>query len=148
MSEALKSTSRSLPAARAEVFGQPVRNIHTRLEVQPGPFVLNLHRANAFEWNRVVDRPGMPVDTTEWDMTVPTVNAYYDPSKNEMVFPAGALVPQTFDPNADDGGNYGSGCKVRMQRIGPWLLIEDGGGCGGAAVSFTGLYRREGKSTR
>jgi len=41
-------------------------------------------------------------------MTVPTVNAYYDPSKNEMVFPAGALVPQTFDPAADDAANYGS----------------------------------------
>jgi putative endopeptidase len=41
-------------------------------------------------------------------MTVPTVNAYYSPTKNEMVFPAGALEPQTFDPNADDGANYGS----------------------------------------
>ena len=50
----------------------------------------------------------MPVDTAEWAMTVPTVNAYYDPSKNEMVFPAGALVPQTFDAKADDGANYGS----------------------------------------
>jgi putative endopeptidase len=50
----------------------------------------------------------MPVDTTEWGMTVPTVNAYYDPSKNEMVFPAGALSPQTFDATADDAANYGS----------------------------------------
>jgi len=50
----------------------------------------------------------MPVDKTEWGMTVPTVNAYYDPSKNEMVFPAGALSPQTFDANADDAANYGS----------------------------------------
>jgi putative endopeptidase len=65
-------------------------------------------RANAFEWKRVANRPGAPVDTSEWDITVPTVNAYYDPSKNEMVFPAGALVPQTFDPKADDGANYGS----------------------------------------
>jgi putative endopeptidase len=56
----------------------------------------------------VAQRPGQPVDKTEWGITVPTVNAYYDPSKNEMVFPAGALVPQTFDPNADDGANYGS----------------------------------------
>jgi putative endopeptidase len=56
----------------------------------------------------VANRPGQPVDKTEWDITVPTVNAYYDPTKNEMVFPAGALVPQTFDPNADDGANYGS----------------------------------------
>ena len=41
-------------------------------------------------------------------MTVPTVNAYYDPTRNEMVFPAGALAPQTFDANADDAANYGS----------------------------------------
>ena len=81
---------------------------YTKLDVRGGPFVLNDEHANAFEWNRTSGRPGMPVDTTEWGITVPTVNAYYDPSKNEMVFPAGALVPQTFDPKADDGANYGS----------------------------------------
>lgn len=81
---------------------------YTRLESVDGPFVLNVARANVFEWQRTVNRPGSPVDTTEWGITVPTVNAYYDPERNEMVFPAGALVPQTFDPKADDGANYGS----------------------------------------
>src|SRR5260370_24292533 len=81
---------------------------YSRLDAVAGPFVLNVARASAFEWQRVVNRPGTPVDTTEWDMTVPTVNAYYDPTKNEMVFPAGALAPQTFDPGADDAANYGS----------------------------------------
>jgi putative endopeptidase len=81
---------------------------YSKLDVRSGPFVLNDLRANAFEWNRTSQRPGMPVDTTEWEMTVPTVNAYYEPSKNEIVFPAGALVPQTFDPKADDGANYGA----------------------------------------
>ncbi len=42
---------------------------------------------------------------------------------------------------ADDGSNYGDGCKVRLQQIGPWLLAVDNAGCGGAGVSFTGLYR-------
>jgi putative endopeptidase len=79
-----------------------------RLVVKDGPFVRNVARANAFEWQRTINRPGQPVDKTEWGITVPTVNAYYDPSKNEVVFPAGALVPQTFDPKADDGANYGS----------------------------------------
>ena len=79
-----------------------------RLVTRDGPFILNVARANAFEWQRTIDRPGQPVDKTEWGITVPTVNAYYDPTKNEVVFPAGALVPQTFDPNADDGANYGS----------------------------------------
>jgi predicted metalloendopeptidase len=78
------------------------------LRAAEGPFVLNVARANAFEWQRIANRPGTAVDTTEWGITVPTVNAYYDPSKNEMVFPAGALAPQTFDPAADDGANYGS----------------------------------------
>jgi len=44
---------------------------------------------------------------------------------------------------ADDGSNYGEGCQVRMQRIGAWLLVVDNGGCGGAGVSFTELYRRK-----
>jgi putative endopeptidase len=81
---------------------------YTHLQVAEGSFVLNVARANRFEWDRVANRPGMPVDTTEWGITVPTVDAYNDPTKNEMVFPAGALEPQTFDPHADDGANYGS----------------------------------------
>ncbi|HVO36507.1 MAG TPA: M13 family metallopeptidase [Gemmatimonadales bacterium] len=81
---------------------------YSNLVVKEGPFVLNVARANAFEWQRTINRPGQPVDKTEWGITVPTVNAYYDPTKNEVVFPAGALVPQTFDPKADDGANYGS----------------------------------------
>lgn len=81
---------------------------YSRLLVAGGPFVLNLQHVNAFDWQRVVNRPGSPVDKTDWEMTVPTVNAYYDTIKNEMVFPAGALAPQTFDPAADDAANYGS----------------------------------------
>jgi putative endopeptidase len=81
---------------------------YSSLTVAEGPFALNVQRAAAFEWRRTVNRPGLPVDTLEWGITVPTVNAYYNPQKNEMVFPAGALVPQTFDASADDAANYGS----------------------------------------
>ncbi|MEP6620218.1 MAG: M13 family metallopeptidase [bacterium] len=81
---------------------------YEQLVVANGPFVLNVANANAFEWNRTINRPGSAVDSTEWGMTVPTVNAYYDGQKNEMVFPAGALAPQTFDAKADDAANYGS----------------------------------------
>lgn len=81
---------------------------YSALEVSEGPFAANLMRSNAFLWNRTVNRPGKPVDKTEWGMTVPTVNAYYDPSLNEMVFPAGALLPQTFDASGDMAANYGS----------------------------------------
>ena len=51
---------------------------------------------------------GVPVDKTEWGMTPPTVNAYYNPSYNEIVFPAGIMQPPFFDPNADDATNYGA----------------------------------------
>lgn len=109
MSDSTRAQALDKLARMGEKVGYPDRwRDYSRLEVAAGPFVLNMARANAFEWQRTVNRPGMPVDTTEWDITVPTVNAYYDPTKNEMVFPAGALVPQTFDPNADNGGNYGS----------------------------------------
>ncbi|HTI05376.1 MAG TPA: M13 family metallopeptidase [Gemmatimonadales bacterium] len=109
MSDSTRAQALDKLARMGEKIGYPDRwRDYSRLRVAEGPFVLNVSQANAFEWERTANRPGSPVDTTEWGITVPTVNAYYDPSKNEMVFPAGALVPQTFDPNADDGANYGS----------------------------------------
>jgi len=109
MSDTTRAQALDKLAKMGEKIGYPDRwRDYSTLVSNEGPFVLNVARANAFEWQRIVNRPGLPVDTTEWGMTVPTVNAYYDPSKNEMVFPAGALVPQTFDPRADDGANYGS----------------------------------------
>ena len=109
MSDSTKAHALDKLARMREKIGYPdAWRDYSKLTVSEGPFVTNLARAEAFDWQRVVNRPGMPVDTTEWGMTVPTVNAYYDPSKNEMVFPAGALSPQTFDPDADDAANYGS----------------------------------------
>ena len=109
MSDSTRAQALDKLAKMGEKVGYPDKwRDYTRLEVAEGPFVLNVERANRFEWQRTINRPGTPVDTTEWGITVPTVNAYYDPTKNEMVFPAGALEPQTFDPNADDGANYGS----------------------------------------
>ncbi|MGA2383148.1 MAG: M13 family metallopeptidase [Gemmatimonadales bacterium] len=109
MSDATRTQALDKLDHMGEKVGYPDRwRDYGRLVVKNGPFVLNVARANAFEWQRTVNRPGQPVDKTEWGITVPTVNAYYDPSKNEVVFPAGALVPQTFDPKADDGANYGS----------------------------------------
>ena len=61
-----------------------------------------------FEWNRDVERINKPVDKSEWGMTPPTINAYYNPSFNEIVFPAAILQPPFFDPNADDAVNYGA----------------------------------------
>lgn len=111
--EWMSDSTRAQALAKLGQMGQKVGypeqwRDYSRLRVAEGPFVLNMQNANAFDWQRVVNRPGSPVDKTEWEMTVPTVNAYYDATKNEMVFPAGALAPQTFDPAADDAANYGS----------------------------------------
>jgi putative endopeptidase len=109
MSDTTRARALEKLSKMGEKVGYPDKwRDYSKLDVREVPFVTNDLRANAFEWNRVANRPGMVVDTSEWEMTVPTVNAYYEPTKNEMVFPAGALVPQTFDPNADDGANYGS----------------------------------------
>jgi putative endopeptidase len=81
---------------------------YSKLDVQPGSLAANVMRASAFEFHREVDKIGKPVDHTEWGMTPPTVNAYYNPSKNEIVFPAGILQPPFFDPKADPAVNYGA----------------------------------------
>jgi putative endopeptidase len=109
MSDATKKAALDKLAKMHEKVGYPdTWRDYSALVTSEGPFVGNVASANAFEWKRTANRPGAAVDTTEWGITVPTVNAFYDPTKNEMVFPAGALVPQTFDPAADDAANYGS----------------------------------------
>ncbi|HKV06388.1 MAG TPA: M13 family metallopeptidase [Candidatus Acidoferrales bacterium] len=80
---------------------------YSAYHVDRGPYVANLIRGNAFETARDLAKIGKPVDRTEWGMTPPTVNAYYNPSMNEIVFPAGILQPPFFDPKADDAINYG-----------------------------------------
>ena len=72
------------------------------------PGAENLIRARLFEQKRQMAKIGKPVDRTEWGMTPPTVNAYYNPTNNEIVFPAGILQPPMFDPNVDDAFNYGA----------------------------------------
>ncbi|MGH3672131.1 MAG: M13-type metalloendopeptidase, partial [Pseudonocardiaceae bacterium] len=67
----------------------------------------DVQRANEFEWNRQVARIDKPVDKNEWDMTPSTINAYYNPSFNEIVFPAAILQPPFFNATADDAVNYG-----------------------------------------
>ena len=75
--------------------------------VRSDDLVGNLVRGAAFELNRYIRRAGGPVDKGEWLMTPQTVNAYYNPSTNEITFPAAILRPPFFDPDADDAVNYG-----------------------------------------
>ena len=81
---------------------------YSALQIKNQPYVLNALACRAFEFKRRLDRIGQPVDPNEWDMTPPTINAYYDPNRNEIVFPAGILQPPNFDPKADDAANYGN----------------------------------------
>jgi len=80
---------------------------YSLLPIDRGAYVLNEMRASQFETNRELNKIGKPVDRTEWGMTPPTVNAYYQPNRNEIVFPAGILQSPFFYANADDAVNYG-----------------------------------------
>ncbi|HEX8499565.1 MAG TPA: M13 family metallopeptidase [Pyrinomonadaceae bacterium] len=77
------------------------------LQVGRGAYYNNAVSSGEFEFKRGLGKIGRPVDKTEWGMTPPTVNAYYSPTMNEIVFPAGILQPPFYDPKADDAFNYG-----------------------------------------
>lgn len=78
------------------------------MKVWAGHYLKNVRSAKQFEFNRDLKKIGMPVDKTEWGMTPQTVNAYYNPTNNEIVFPAGILQPPFFNKDADDAVNYGA----------------------------------------
>ena len=80
---------------------------YTALAVRRDNLIGDVRNAQVFEWNRRLARLDARVDRSEWYMTPPTNNAYYNPTLNEIVFPAGILQPPYFDPNADDAVNYG-----------------------------------------
>jgi predicted metalloendopeptidase len=80
---------------------------YSALQVMAGDAFGNKSRAEVFEWNRQLERLGKPTDRDEWHMTPQTINAYYNPTFNEIVFPAAILQPPFFDPNADAAINYG-----------------------------------------
>ncbi|MBZ5629920.1 MAG: M13 family metallopeptidase [Acidobacteriia bacterium] len=80
---------------------------YAALKIARGDALGNGERANAFEFMRQLEKIGKPVDRTEWYITTPTVNAYYDAQNNSINFPAGILQPPLFDPKMDDAPNYG-----------------------------------------
>ncbi len=90
-------------------IGYPKRWIDYRLlAISKDDLAGNVTRARAFEYERNLAKLGKPVDRDEWGMTPQTVNAYYNPTLNEIVFPASVLQPPFFDPGADDAVNYGA----------------------------------------
>jgi putative endopeptidase len=79
----------------------------TGLDTSRDSYIGNVLAANEFNYKWMMGKIGKPVDKTEWGMSPQTVNAYYNPLQNEIVFPAAILQPPFFDPNADDATNYG-----------------------------------------
>lgn len=80
---------------------------YSKLEIDRSSYARNVLRANEFAFDQMIDKLGKPVDKKEWGMSPYTVNAYYNPTINEIVFPAGILQFPFFDPQADDAVNYG-----------------------------------------
>jgi putative endopeptidase len=91
---------------------------YSALQIKRGDLLGNEMRAAEFQYNDVITRLGKPVDRTRWGMTPQTVNAYYNASNNEIVFPAAILQPPFFDVNADDAVNYGGIGAVIGHEIG------------------------------
>ncbi|WP_374584665.1 M13 family metallopeptidase [Pseudoduganella sp.] len=81
---------------------------YSKLQFNAGDLAGNLRRATEFAYNRNIDKLGKPIDKDEWGMTPQTINAYYRPTANEIVFPAAILQPPFFDMKADDAVNYGA----------------------------------------
>ncbi len=109
MDEPTKQEALKKLAAFTVKIGYPDKWLdYSLLQIDRGPFVVNALRANEFEADRDIKKIGKPVDRTDWGMTPPTVNAYYNSNMNEIVFPAGILQPPFFYANADDAVNYGA----------------------------------------
>jgi putative endopeptidase len=108
MSPETKAKAKAKLATYNPKIGYPKQwRDYSALTIKPGDALGNAERANAFEYNRQLAKLGKPIDRNEWGMTPMTVNAYYNSTLNEIVFPAAILQPPFFDVNADDAINYG-----------------------------------------
>ena len=110
--EWMDEPTRAKALAKLEAFGvkigYPDKWIdYSKLSVDRSSYVRNVFRAAEFNFRRDLAKIGKPVDKTEWGMSPPTVNAYYDPQRNEIVFPAGILQKPFFEASTDDAVNYG-----------------------------------------
>ena len=109
MSEATKKQALDkLGKVRNKVGYPDVWRDYSKLQVKRGDFFGNVSQAIVFETKRQLAKIGKPVDRGEWGMTPPTVNAYYNPSMNDINFPAGVLMPPLYDAKLDDAPNYGN----------------------------------------
>ena len=109
MSEATRAKAMTKFERFTQKIGHPDKfRDYSSVEIRPDDYLGNVRRAELFESKRELARVGKPVNKTEWHMTPQTVNAYFNPSQNEIVFPAGILQPPFFELGADDAVNYGA----------------------------------------
>lgn len=109
MTEPTRQKALAKFARFAPMIGYPDKwRDYSEVEVKRDDYFGNVKRAARFESRRVIARTGQKVDKREWGMTPPTVNAYFSPVTNQIVFPAGILQPPFFDPKLDDAVNYGA----------------------------------------
>ncbi len=109
MSDSTKQQALLKLDAFTKKIGYPdVWRDYAKLDVADTAYYANARRASLFNQARNWNKLGKPVDRTEWGMTPPTVNAYYNPAVNEIVFPAGILQFPFYNPRADDAVNYGA----------------------------------------
>jgi putative endopeptidase len=108
MSDATKARALQKLSMLGVKIGYPSKwRDYSVLQISDADLYGDVERASAFEWRRKIKRLDQPVDKTEWGITPQTVNAYYSPTRNEIVFPAAILQPPFFDPTADMAVNYG-----------------------------------------
>jgi putative endopeptidase len=109
MTEATRAKALAKFARFTQKIGYPDKfRDYSSIDIKRDDYLGNVRRAAAFEVHRRMARIGQPVDRTEWNMTPPTVNAYFNPLQNEIAFPAGILQPPFFDVSMDDAVNYGA----------------------------------------
>lgn len=109
MSDETKQKALTKLAAFTDKIGYPDKwRDYSALEIKRDSYLGNMMRGWAFETQRNLNKIGQPVDKTEWGMNPQTVNAYYNPLMNEIVFPAAIMQPPFFSPDNDDATNYGS----------------------------------------
>lgn len=119
MSETTKAKALAKLAKFVPKIGYPeVWRDYSGLQIDAADLLGNIARAEAFELERQLARIGQPIDRSEWLMTPQTVNAYYNPTMNEIVFPAAILQPPFFDASADDAANFGGIGAVIGHEIG------------------------------
>jgi putative endopeptidase len=109
MTPQTKTRAHAKLAAFTPKIGYPDKwKDYSKLIVRRDDLLGNVRRAAEWQWNYQVERLDKPVDRSEWQMTPQEINAYYNPSNNEIVFPAAILQPPFFDPNADPAVNFGA----------------------------------------